>query len=141
MGAFDNFAAPLAPRFCQVRGFDKGTTASVWHVVYMRLDGGVFRWASKGGITGTIDEVRASWPSSIMTPADRDQSFRVEEHSVPPREWDICRDDEVSREWNVLVQKIRRGTVETVEPCVFEYTGTIVELRVQYPRSIFWPKA
>jgi hypothetical protein len=132
------FTAPLAPRFQQILAFDCTTKADRWYVTYMKLDQGRWSWASKG-VMGTKDEVRTAWRTSLMSPMDRAQGFRVADHATPPREWDICADDDVSREWVVLIQRIERGTVETVQPCVFSFVGNLVQLRTQYPRSIFWP--
>ena len=137
MGTLKTFTASPAPRFQQVRGFDMTTTARSWYCVYMKLSEGRWSWASKG-VSGTKDEVRSGFRTSLMYPMG-EAGFRVEEHLTPPREWDICADDDVSREWTVLIQVVRRGTVETVEPTMVPFIGTIVELRVKYPRSIFWP--
>lgn len=128
------FTASLGHRFPTVSTWSSkalGENEVVWTLIYMKMTQDTWSWSSKC-VTGTVDGIRASWPTSLMVPQ---YGLGIDHHETPPRGWHESREGD-SRRWNVLLQKVT--TEGVVYPWNMVFEGTIRELQGKYPRSIFW---
>lgn len=133
--ALKDFVAAPAPRFPTINAFPVWCNVTRWTCIYMKLDQGKWSWASKC-VTGTVEEIRAGWATSLMSPMEGEY-IETKRTLTPPREWNICQDDQAERTWIVLRQYIEDGEVH---PRTIEFVGRIEELRLLFPRAIWWPK-